>query len=434
MPGTGTSAFARRADPALPPSSHLPPDIPLLPVTLLKTVGTSNLAWNPSSPDPSGIDYWPLTGRMLVVDSEVDEMPAYFTGVNIFDARLDGSLVSTCSTTDLDRSGWSNEPTGLAINPSNNRLYISDDFRDKVFELSLGPDNTFCTPDDVVTSVGFHTDTEDVAYGDNQLFIAGGSDAAVYRFDLGRDGVLGGGDDGPITHWSTAPLGFHDLEGIAYNPDRGTLFILSTQANEEYMGEVTPAGQLLRAYDLSAMGRHNNIRSDVTYAPSSFDPSQKSIYIVSRGLDNDPDPSENDGKWWEFSLGPLPGPFTRLSPRDGSGSQPLLVTLSWSAAPDAQGYELCIDTSDDGDCRGWLPTGPAASVYVGGLACAQTYYWQVRAVGGGGYTYADGSPASFRSFTTLSSTRLPHYGHLSLGQDHLISFRARPDICSEGFY
>ena len=34
-------------------------------------------------PDTSGVDYWPLTGRLLVSDSEVDEMPSYFTGRNV---------------------------------------------------------------------------------------------------------------------------------------------------------------------------------------------------------------------------------------------------------------------------------------------------------------------------------------------------------------
>src|SRR5829696_6572388 len=31
-----------------------------------------------------------------------------------------------------------------------------------------------------------------------------------------------------MTHWDTAALGFHDLEGIGYNQDSGTLFIVST--------------------------------------------------------------------------------------------------------------------------------------------------------------------------------------------------------------
>jgi len=117
--------------------ASLPAGTTLLPSTLINTIDTSNAAWNPSSPDPSGVDYWPLTGRLLITDSEVDEMPLYFTGKNIYDATTSGALVSTCSTTNINRTGWSNEPTGLAINPNNNHLFISDDNLNKVFEVKF---------------------------------------------------------------------------------------------------------------------------------------------------------------------------------------------------------------------------------------------------------------------------------------------------------
>jgi uncharacterized protein YjiK len=282
----------------------LPPNTPLLPSTILRVIDTSKNAWSPSSPDPSGIDYWPLTGRLLISDSEVDEMSNYFTGKNIFDTTLSGTLVSTCSTTNLARTGFANEPSGLAINPNNNRIYIADDDEESIFEISLGPDNTYCTADDIVTSVNVGLrDGDDVAYGNNTLFIAGGIDAEVYRFGLGADGVLGGGDDGPMTSFDTGALGFSDLEGIGYNADQNTLFIVSTARNDRYLGEISLTGTLLRAYDLSAMGSTTGLRSDVAYARSSTDPSVKSIYIVSRGVDNNDSSSENDGKVWEIALG-----------------------------------------------------------------------------------------------------------------------------------
>src|SRR5688500_9721101 len=70
----------------------------LLPTTVVHITDTSNGAggWNPSSPDPSGIDYWPLTGRLLVSDSEVDEIPAYWALKNVYQATTSGTLVSTC--------------------------------------------------------------------------------------------------------------------------------------------------------------------------------------------------------------------------------------------------------------------------------------------------------------------------------------------------
>jgi uncharacterized protein YjiK len=296
-------------------ASTLPSGTTLLPSTLVKTIDTSNAVWNPSSSDPSGMDYWPSTNQFLIVDSEIDEIPLYFTGINIFGATTSGALVSTCSTTNINRTGWSNEPTGLAINPNNNRIYISDDDKAKIFEVSLGFDGVYCTADDVIQSVSIASDDEDVAYGNNTLFIAGGTDAEVYQFNLGPNGVLGGGDDGPITHWDTASLGFNDLEGIEYNADSGTLFIVSTQGSDNYLGEVTTSGTLLRAYNLSFMGSVSNLRSDVTYAPGSQNAAVKNIYIVSRGIDNTSNhPNENDGKWWEIDISGSNSPTPTAGP------------------------------------------------------------------------------------------------------------------------
>jgi uncharacterized protein YjiK len=291
-------------------AAALPPGTTLLPASLVHIIDTSNAAWNPSAPDPAGVDYWPLTGRLLIADSEVDEMPPYWTGKNVFQSTTSGTLVSSCSTT-----SYTTEPTGVAINPNNNHIFFSTDAIDRIFEVSLGGDGVYCTADDTFTTTNISnlyniTDAEDVAYGNNTLFIAGGLDAEVYRIPLGANGVLGGGDDGAMTHFDTTALGFADLEAIGYNADAGTLFLASTKGTDRYLGETTTTGTLLRAYDLSLMGSAANLRSDVSYAPGSQNPAVKNIYIVSRGVDNNTNPNENDGKVWEISLGSAPSTAT----------------------------------------------------------------------------------------------------------------------------
>gem|GEM_PF-1579964 len=309
----------------------LPPGTTLLPSTLVRTFDTS--VWNHPSPDPSGIDYWPLTGRFLISDSEIEESvnghpPVYWHGFNIFLSTLAGSLTGNCTTFTSDPvdvpptyNNFSNEPTGVAINPTNNHIFFSNDgSNSRVFEVGPGTDNVYCTSDDTVTrtlvaTLYGATDAEDVAYGNNRLFIADGINAEVYVIPLGANGVLGGGDDGPVTHFDTASLGFHDLEGIGYNSDAGTLFIVSTVGSENYLGEVTTSGTLVHAYDLSFMGTQGNLRSDVTYAPSSQNPAVKSIYIVSRGVDNNADRFENDGRVWEIRIStPVPTATPTLAP------------------------------------------------------------------------------------------------------------------------
>jgi hypothetical protein len=299
---------SRIVDLSLQAPAALMPAATLLPTTVVHIIDTSNGAggWNPSSPDPSGIDYWPLTGRLLVSDSEVDEIPAYWALKNVYDATTSGTLISTCRTT------FSSEPSGVAINPNNNHVFFSDDngaTADRVFEVSLGPDGTYCTADDTVVSTPVSTlysavpepDAEDVAYGNNTLFIADGVNAEVYIVPLGANGVLGGGDDGSVTHFDTASLGFHNVEGIGYNGDSGTLFIVSALSAEKFLGETTTAGILLKTYDLTSAGLTHP--EDVTYAPGSLTPAIKNIYITDRGLDNNDFPNENDGRIFEINLG-----------------------------------------------------------------------------------------------------------------------------------
>ena len=286
--------------------ASLPAGTTLLPASLVRIIDTSKAAWNPSAPDPAGVDYWPLTNRLLIADSEVDEMSAYWQGKNVFLSTTSGALTGTCSTI-----AFTGEPTGVAINPTNNHIFFSTDFDDRIFEVSLVGDGQYCTADDTVTTTSVGSlygikDAEDVAYGNNTLFIAGGDAAEVYRIPLGGNGVLGGGDDGAMTHFDTAALGFADMEALGYNANSGTLFIASPKPSDRYLGETTVTGTLLRAYDLSLMGDAGNIRSDVTYAPSSQNPAVKSIYIASRGVDNDSSRLENDGKIWEISLGSTP--------------------------------------------------------------------------------------------------------------------------------
>jgi len=181
---TGLHKTAAAELSSLAPAALMPAASPL-PVTVVHVTDTSNGpgGWTPSpaSPDPSGIDYWPLTGGLLVSDSEVDENP--FSGTkNVFQATTSGTLVSTCSTL-----SFSSEPSGVAINPNNNHVFFSDDngvSADRVFELSLGPDGTYCTADDTVTTTHVGTlygatDAEDVAYGNNTVFVADGVNAEV---------------------------------------------------------------------------------------------------------------------------------------------------------------------------------------------------------------------------------------------------------------
>jgi uncharacterized protein YjiK len=309
---------------------------------LIATTLTSQ--FNPSSPDPSGIAYLSFSDTLWISDAEVDEMPIY-AGANVFETTFGGSLLGTRNT-----RSFSDEPTGVTLNPANRHLFYSDDDQKKVFEVNPGPDGRYHTPDDSVTSFNAtafgSNDSEDVVYDTSAgvLFIIDGVNAEVYRVSRGANGVFDGvppvGDD-VATHFDTAVRGITDPEGITFNTDNGHLYIVGKPATE--VAELTTSGALVQIIDISAANAHKP--AGLAYAPGSLNPSERHLYIVDRGVDNDSDPNENDGKMYEVGLPPAGPP--NAPPAVNAGPD-RTITLPASAALDGT-------VTDDG-----LPNPPGA--------------------------------------------------------------------------
>ena len=270
-----------------------------LPTTLVNIIYGS--AWSPPNPDSSGLEYLIAENRLMVSDSEVEEMPPYYVGVNVFETTNTGSLVKTCDTTN-----FSVEPSGAAANPVNNHRFFADDNQRRIFEVNPGPDGVYCTSDDSVTSISTLSfnddDPEGVAYGNGRLFVTDGVGMEVNVIHWGNNGIFDGlppaGDD-TWTHFDTSVLGLRDPEGIGYHWERGTLFMISR--TDPVIVETTITGQLLNVYDIDPF----NIFSPagVGIGPGSTNSSIMNVYISDRGVDNNQDPNENDGKIYEVYLG-----------------------------------------------------------------------------------------------------------------------------------
>jgi hypothetical protein len=104
-----------------------PPQIPSS-INAQATVGTliraiNAFQWSPPSPDSSGLAYLPDSGTILVSDGEVNEMPI-FTGKNLFQSSLSGTLVNTLTTI-----SFSDEPAGAEVNPVKRSARSSRAFR-----------------------------------------------------------------------------------------------------------------------------------------------------------------------------------------------------------------------------------------------------------------------------------------------------------------
>lgn len=282
--------------------------MPVVPATHVTTVDLSQL--DPPSPDSAGVTYLSPSGHLLVADSEVNEMPL-FQGANLFEltgtvgdpAGDPFTLVGTGDTTP-----WSNEPTGVGYDTVSGHLFSSNDDSDRVYEVRSGPDGDFGTGDDTITSFGTRdfggTDAEgvtaDTFRGD--VLVVDGVSMEVYRVDPGPNGAYDGVDDS-VTSFDVQTYGAQDPEGVVYNHLDDTVLVLDQKSRAVY--ELTPDGSAIRTIDISSVFMRQ--AAGITLAPASDGSAAWHMFIVERGVDNNSDPDENDGRLHEFSVDFGPG-------------------------------------------------------------------------------------------------------------------------------
>jgi hypothetical protein len=251
--------------------------------------------WAVPSSDPSGITFIPGQG-LLVSDAEIEE--AAFTAPithtsNLFMSDLDGNRTGGGSTI-----GWSNEPTGVTFvaapgNPWNGHLFVTDDDRKEVIDISsAGADGQFGTADDgsrvaFKTSPFGNTDPEDVAFDPirNELWIAGGLSTIVSRVNPGADNRFDTAADNvtrnfQIPHADPDPLKVPSPEGMAWDPERQTVYVLDGES--QMMFEFARNGAELNRIDLTPINMQSP--GGVTLDPASTGPS-RTFYVADRGLD-----------------------------------------------------------------------------------------------------------------------------------------------------
>lgn len=265
-------------------------------------IQTSNLgAISPPSPDPSGLTYFASRGTLVMCDGEVEETVngiTHFQGVNVWELTRGGSVVSTANISKISPTvvPMSNEPTGVAWNPANGHFYFSDDSARRVFDLNPGPDGKIGTVDDSWTSFDTrpsgNLDPEGITYDSwrDRLFVADGVNMEVYEYTT--SGALVGQFDVEI-------YGVVDPESVEFNPDSGTLFVMSSNRQSRVIIETTTGGALLQTIDISASNSRK--AAGLAYAPASNGSESKRFYIVDRGVDNNTDPNIVDGKMYEMT-------------------------------------------------------------------------------------------------------------------------------------
>ena len=268
---------------------------------------TLTSSWPTHSPDPMGLTYNPMTKKLLISDSEVDEIPALWRGKNLFIARRGGGLFAARTL-----KKFTHEPEDLAWDNKHQVLFVTDDDLDLVFRVGRGKDKKPGTRDDVVKTV-LHThrfgslDPEGLAWRGGRkpmLIVTDSGDAGptglprVYKILRGRDKRFGTRDD-VITSFGTHKYGFTSSEDVAIRGKR--LFIVSSR--QHFVLETDLSGRLIQKIDISGLGI--KAASGITFAPGT-DGGRGRIYITDSGVDNSVNPSENDGRLFELKLVTVP--------------------------------------------------------------------------------------------------------------------------------
>jgi VCBS repeat-containing protein len=318
--------------------------------SLIQTTDLSTIS--PPSPDASGLTYVETSNSLMMDDGEVEETVSgitHFEGANVWNLTLDGSVLDTANVSSVSPNAMdmTNEPTGIAWNPSNGHFYITQDDGDAVFDWDIGNDGQIGTSDDTFTSFGTASgngDAEGITYNswNNHLFVADGVNAEVYEYTLA--GTL-------VNQFDVLAYGVQDPESVEFNPISGTLFVMSSNRSSPVIVETTVAGDLLQTIDISTTNAR--AAAGLAYGPASDGSGVKRFYIVDRGVDNNSDPNIIDGMMYELSAptpvtpgnepptvdaGPdqtitLPNNLVNLDGTisdDGNPDPPGTVTTTWS--------------------------------------------------------------------------------------------------------
>src|SRR6266511_3736386 len=280
--------------------------------SLVRTTDTA--AWSPPSPDPSGI--------------------AYFAGANIWETSLGGTVARTTNISKIAPTAAriTNEPTGVAWNPTNGHFYVSDDDDQRVYDVNPGGDGNLGTADDTLSyfsTIGTgNGDPEGITYDTwhDRVFVSDGVNREIYQYTTNGT---------PIGHFDVEAYGVDDPESVEFNPDSGTLFVLSNHASEVIV-EVSTGGSYLRTIDVTAA--RGLAPAGLAYAPASDGSSAKHFYVVDRRVDNNDDPTEVDGKLYELTA-PAPTAPGNIPPTVDAGADqavtlPNAATLDGTVADD----------------------------------------------------------------------------------------------------
>ncbi len=343
--------------------------------------------------DPSGIAYIGNIDRLLVTDSEINEEPAFFDGVNTWEMLRTGAIPNPPHVGEAPYPSWKMEPTGLAYDPVRKNVFFSNDWStQEVAIVNVGPNGHFdwgsAGSDDVfvgsfLTSGFGLVDLEDVAFDpiSGHLFLTDGvgnqiiggprfiyeisiaygpplTASLVRRLDVSKFNAAGV----PVADIANAQYIIDDIEGIGYRAASDTL--LFTDGHAEVIYELSKDGYLIRSIDVFDAIGGLHVLADIATAPASDGSSAVNMYVVDRGADPGLDYTDKpplDGRLYELSA-----PFSNLAPFVNAGADKtvssLVTSLDGTAFDDGQPLDGLTTTWSKVSGPGAVTFGNANSV------------------------------------------------------------------------
>jgi len=240
------------------------------------------------SGDPSGLAYDPVSQKLFIADSEHNEHP-YFSQTNLF------SIGERNVVEGYSLRSFTDEPTGLGINPLNGYMYISDDDQAEVFWVDPANPSVKIGSFDTA-SLGFH-DTEDMKFdpATGNMFILDGSLKEMFELT----------SQGDLISERSLPSVMRDAEALAYDSAHDVFFVASGRSSTIW--ELDRGLNIIGTIDVLSAAAYTNpvtgapvTPKGMELAPSSdpHDGQQLSLYVADYGVDQ-----VNDGRLFEISLG-----------------------------------------------------------------------------------------------------------------------------------
>ena len=281
-------------------------------------IRATDTAWSTPSTDPTGLTYDAKRKRLLISDSEVDETQ-FWKHRNLFLATKMGTLKATRRLTKATV-----EPEGISWYPKGKSLFVADDDKNAIFRFGRGRDGKIGTRDDkvkkVVDALRYgSTDAEGVTWHSRRgkldmLIWTDATTTKVYELKRGRDHRFGTRDDvmkrqivvSSFTIPGLEPRHLNDPDGVYFDRKAtGHLFIVDSK--KHFVLETTLAGQFVQWIKVPFCRDDPLCRgfSDLVFAPGT-DGSPRHLYLTDRGVDNNVDPNENDGRLYEVELVDVP--------------------------------------------------------------------------------------------------------------------------------